>query len=595
MSKPLEKLKRNFSLFELLQRRVHILQWLPKYSKSDIVADFIAGISVGLTMMPQSIAYANLAGLPAQYGLYTAFIGSFTYVLFGTIKQVSIGPTSLMALLTFSYTESLSVDYVILLSLLVGCVEFLMGLLKLGFLVDFISPCVTSGFTSAMSVTIVTSQLKNLLGLRKLKNHGVFDVFYKIATRINEIRLADTLLGFSCIAFLFIFKQLAIIKTRNKALKKTLWLLSISKNALIVLITSILGYYFYEYRGGSPFVLSGKVPSGLPKVQIPHFSTHNGNETIGIFEMVQTLGSGIFVLPIAGVLANVAIAKAFVSGTIVDATQEMMTLGLCNIFGSFVQAMPSCGAFTRSAVANSSGVRTPLQGIYSGTVILLALSFLTPYFYYIPRSTLAAILISAIITMFDYEIFPKLWKCNKFDFFLTLATLIIGVCYGVEIGIIAGGLLNLLILLKVWARPQITKEIRVDSQGNQYIYIKPEVGLYYAATDYLTTNIIEAYNNRRNLPIVLDCSNIIRVDYAACQTIDNLVKTFNKTNKKVTFMNVKPHVFNTWSQTINFDNLKVCHNVDNISDSDSNKINDCQIPLIDKSTKERKMSYYDNV
>ncbi|CAH1376845.1 unnamed protein product [Tenebrio molitor] len=595
MSKPLETPKIKFSLGALLRRHISILQWLPKYTKADVVADFIAGLTVGLTMMPQSIAYANLAGLPAQYGLYTAFIGSFTYVFFGTIKEVSIGPTSLMALLTFSYTEGLPVDYVILLAFLAGCVEFLMGLLKLGFLVDFISPCVTSGFTSAMSVTIVCSQLKNLLGLRKLQNHGVFDVLHQVFARYAEIRWPDTILGLSCIAFLFAFKQLPKIKTRSGFLRKTFWLLGISKNALIVLLTSILGFYFVKYRGASPFVLSGAVPSGLPTLMVPSFGIRSGNDTVGFLEMVHTLGSSIFVLPMAAVLANVAIAKAFASGVIVDATQEMMTLGLCNIFGSFIQAMPSCGAFTRSAVASSSGVRTPLQGIYSGTVILLALSFLTPYFYYIPRATLAAVLISAIMTMFDYQIFPKLWRCNKFDFFLTLTTVIIGVCYGVEVGIIAGGLLNLLILLKVWTRPRVTTEIRMDHQGNDYIYVRPEVGLFYAATDHLTTKIIQAYNSTKGLPIVLDCSGIIQVDYAACQTIGNLVDTFHKKSERVTLLNVKPRVFKVLKRTTELNDLKVCQSLDDISDGDSNKTHDLEIPLIDKNATERKLSYYDNV
>ncbi|XP_063917419.1 sodium-independent sulfate anion transporter [Zophobas morio] len=590
MSKPIEKPKNKFSLKTQLFRRIRILQWLPKYTKSDIVADFIAGLTVGLTMMPQSIAYANLAGLAAQYGLYTAFIGSFTYVFFGTIKEVSIGPTSLMALLTFSYTEDLPVEYVILLTFLCGCVEFLMGVLKLGFLVDFISPCVTSGFTSAMSVTIVTSQLKNLLGLRKLTNHGFFDVWHKIFVRYREIRLPDTLLGFACIAFLFAFKQLPNIRTHNPVVKKTLWLLSISKNALVVLLTSLVAFYLHEYGDGSPFVLSGAVPSGLPSVHPPPFSSQNGNHTVSFFEMVQTLGSSIVVLPIAAVLANVAIAKSFASGVIVDATQEMMTLGLCNVFGAFVQAMPSCGAFTRSAVASSSGVRTPLQGVYSGTVILLALSFLTPYFYYIPRSTLAAVLIAAIVTMFDYKIFPKLWKCSKFDFVLTLSTLIVGVCYGVEIGIIAGGLMNLLILLKAWARPQILKEIRLDHHGNQYIYIKPEIGLYYAATDHLTTTILEAYNITNNLPIVLDCSNVIRVDYAACETIDHLVKTFHKKGQVVSLLNVRPDIFRILRATIDFHNLRICQK----SVEDLN-LTESEAPLIAPPPQERKLSYYDNV
>ncbi|RZC41119.1 Sulfate tra GLY domain containing protein [Asbolus verrucosus] len=311
VSKPILKPKKNFSLKSLILRRIHILQWLPKYTKSDLIGDFIAGLTVGLTMMPQAIAYANLAGLPAQYGLYTAFIGSFTYVFFGTIKEVSIGPTSLMALLAFSYTEGLPVDYVILLTFLAGCVEFLMGLLKLGFLVDFISPCVTSGFTSAMALTIVTSQLKNLFGLRHLTNHGVFDVWHKVFARYDEIRLGDTILGVSCIVFLFAFKQLPKIRSKNEVLKKTFWFLSISKNAIIVFLTSTVGFYYFEYRGGAPFVLSGKVPQGLPKLHPPHFGTQIGNETVSFMEMVHTLGSSIVVLPFAAVLANVAIAKAF--------------------------------------------------------------------------------------------------------------------------------------------------------------------------------------------------------------------------------------------------------------------------------------------
>jgi sodium-independent sulfate anion transporter 11 len=162
-----------------------------------------------------------------------------------------------------------------------------------------------------MSVTIVCSQLKNLLGLRKLQNHGVFDVLHQVFARYAEIRWPDTILGLSCIAFLFAFKQLPKIKTRSGFLRKTFWLLGISKNALIVLLTSILGFYFVEHTGASPFVLSGAVPSGLPTLMVPSFGIRSGNDTVGFLEMVQTLGSSIFVLPMAAVLANVAIAKAF--------------------------------------------------------------------------------------------------------------------------------------------------------------------------------------------------------------------------------------------------------------------------------------------
>lgn len=176
---------------------------------------------------------------------------------------------------------------------------------------DFISPCVNSGFTSSMALTVVASQLKNIFGLKGLSNHGVFDVLYKVYERFNEIRLADTLLGVGCMLILFAFKQLPRLKPRNSFIKKTLWLLSISRNALIVFTTSIIAFCFCQKGHHSMFVLSGNVPSGLPHVRIPNFGTEVANHTVNVIEMVQTLGSGIFVIPIAAVLANVAIAKSF--------------------------------------------------------------------------------------------------------------------------------------------------------------------------------------------------------------------------------------------------------------------------------------------
>lgn len=201
------KSKKNLpkSLAQAVKKRIHILSWLPSYTKVDFIGDVIAGITVGLTMMPQAIAYAALADLPAQYGLYTAFIGSFAYVFFGTIKEVSIGPTSLMALLVFSYTEGYPVEYIILLCFLCGVVQLLMGILKLGFLVDFISAPVTSGFTSATSVMIVLTQFKGLTGI-KFTNHGVFDLIKQLILHILEFKKGDTILGVSCVAFLLLMR-----------------------------------------------------------------------------------------------------------------------------------------------------------------------------------------------------------------------------------------------------------------------------------------------------------------------------------------------------------------------------------------------------
>lgn len=186
---------------ELILHRVHILSWITKYDKSLALSDFIAGLTLGLTMIPQSIAYAALANLPSQYGLYSGFLGSLIYVFFGTIKEVSIGPTSLMSLLTLQYTFNKPVEVVILLTFLVGIVELLMGVFRLGFVVDFISIPVTSAFTSATSLIIIASQLKGLFGI-KYNSSNFADTVFQLFVHIDQVKWGDTILSLLCIIFL---------------------------------------------------------------------------------------------------------------------------------------------------------------------------------------------------------------------------------------------------------------------------------------------------------------------------------------------------------------------------------------------------------
>ncbi|XP_072400831.1 sodium-independent sulfate anion transporter-like isoform X3 [Diabrotica undecimpunctata] len=524
---------------DILFQRLVILQWLPKYTKNDILADLIAGLTVGLTMMPQSIAYAGLAGLPAQYGLYTAFIGSFTYIFVGTIKEVSIGPTSLMSLLTFSYTVGKPIECVILLAFIAGCVELLMGILKLGFLVDFISPCLTSGFTSASTIIIISNQLKNLLGIN-IHSHEFVGVTKELFQKYKEIRIPDTILGVTCIVILLFFKNLnRFVKTENSTVKKIIWLLSISKNAIVVLLATIVAGCWSK-TGNTPFQIIGNVPKGVPVLSFPSLSTHFGNRTVETVEMVQSLGSGVFVVPLVAVLSNVAIAKSYSTSSVVDASQEMISLGIANIFGSFVRAMPSSGAFTRSAVASSSDVRTPLQGLYSGTVIILALSFLAPYFFFIPKAALGAVLITAVSSLFDYAIFPVLWGCSKVDFFLTISTLIIGTLFGVEAAIFIGAIFNIMFILKMWARPKIHIDLKQDSDDKgKYLYIKPELGLLYPGADYVYEYIKEVSNKNPTLSIILDCSTIVTLDYSAAKTLEKLLQMYNKSETNLALINIK--------------------------------------------------------
>ncbi|XP_053995526.1 sodium-independent sulfate anion transporter-like [Hylaeus anthracinus] len=541
--------KQNYSI----AKYVTILSWLPNYTRLDAISDLVAGVTLGLTLIPQSIAYAALAGLTAQYGLYSCFVGAFIYIIFGTIKEVSIGPSSLMSILTLEYTRNMPVDFIVLFTFLAGCVELLMGILHLGFLVDFISIPVTSGFTSATSIIIIVAQLQGLLGL-KFKASSVVADLIKICQNIRNIRVPDMTLGLCSIAFLLSFRKLKDLdrcfsnnkqkrNDKESVLKKILWFLPICRNALVILITSTIAFYL-ERAGSTPFILSGRIQSGLPTVSLPPFSSQVGNQTYTFFDMCYHYGTGIIVLPLVSVLANVAIAKAFASGKTLNATQEMLTLGLCNIFGSLFSAMPSTGAFTRSAVISASGVRTPLAGIYVGIMALLALSFLTPYFYYIPRATLAAVLISAVVFIIDLKIIKLLWNGSKKDAFAAIVTFLVSVSLGVEIGLLTGALFNVIFLLRPSARPNIEVLQCKTQHGDKYVMIKPDAGLLYPAANYFCNNVIEVVQkyDKNDMVFIINCERIQTIDYSAIKGIEILSRSMNTEKKKLWFLNVNSEV-----------------------------------------------------
>ncbi|XP_063240337.1 sodium-independent sulfate anion transporter-like [Bacillus rossius redtenbacheri] len=533
----------------LLIQRVSILAWLPRYTRVDALGDCVAGVTLGLTMMPQSIAYASLAGLPAQYGLYSSFMGGLVYMVFGTIKEVSIGITSLMALVTFEYTHDLPIESVFLLTFLCGCVQLLMGLLNLGILVDFISIPVTSGFTTATSLIIAAAQLKGLLGLRSVSAHDFVGSLKGVVVNARETRMWDAVLGVSCIVVLLLIRKMKDAHVGPKEahkqsqsqriVNKLFWFFSISRNALVVLVCSIISYKFSK-NGPSPFLLSGTIKPGLPPFQLPSFSVQSGNTTAMTFtQMCNDLGSGLVVVPIISVLSNVAIAKAFSAGQSLDATQEMLTLGLCNVFGSFVQSVPTTGAFSRSAVSNASGIRTPMAGLYSALLILLALCYLTPYFYYIPRAALSAVLISAVIFMVEVDTMRQLWKKSKRDLAALVLTLAACLLIGVEVGLLIGVVFNAAQLLYHWARPQISVKTCKGHSGGEYVLVTPDIGLLYPAMDYLRTELgkVASRDAKGKLPVVVNCAYFKGVDYTTAQGLKLILMDFQIHNQVLVFIN----------------------------------------------------------
>ncbi|XP_074040602.1 sodium-independent sulfate anion transporter isoform X2 [Leptinotarsa decemlineata] len=539
---------------KMLYRRVPILDWLPRYDGACAVGDFVAGITVGLTLIPQALAYYSIVGLPPQYGLYSSFVGCFVYIIFGSCKDVPFGPSAINALLTAQAVKGRGPEHAILLCFLIGLVQILMGLLGLGFIVDFVSGPVSSGFTSAVALIIVTSQVKDILGI-----HVTGDTFVttweSIISEIHNTQLWDTVIGVSCIVLLMIMRIIGSQKLtpeeKEEAPKfyqivfnKLTWMIGTGRNIILVLICGLIGFVYCS-QGAPPFRVIGNVPKGLPEFKLPPFGYKeiiNGTEVYHSFsEMVSNLGSGIIIVPLIGLMENIAICKAFANGKTVDATQELLALGLCNIGNSFVQGYPGTGALARSAVNNSSGVRTPLGGFYTGVLVIAALLIFTPYFYYIPNAVLGAVIIAAVVFMVEIKVIKPMWRSKKSCFIVFCATFIACLVLHLEVGILVGIGINLLSILYHAARPKLSVEKLNTADGVEYLMLTPDRCLIFPSVAYIR-NLVTKYSFRQSIPVVMDCSHIYGADYTAATVIEMLTQDFLSRNQPLLFYNLKPSV-----------------------------------------------------
>ncbi|XP_044272689.1 sodium-independent sulfate anion transporter-like isoform X2 [Tribolium madens] len=539
---------RNACTKKMLHRRIPILGWLPKYDSESAIGDLVAGITVGLTVIPQALAYSNIAGLPAHYGLYSSFLGCFIYIFFGSCKDVPMGPTAIASLLTYQAVNGRGPQHAILLCFLTGIVQILMGFFGLGFLIDFVSGPVSSGFTSAVALIIVTSQIKDVLGIQGSGTTFV-STWKSLLQDIHNTNPWDSVFGICCIAVLLIMRVVTNLKVGpsngeltkfQKIVNKTIWLIGTSRNAILVIVCGFIGYSFC-LNGEPPFKVIGHVPQGLPTVKPPPFSTNQNGTSESFWDMVSDLSSGIVVVPLIGLLEDISICKAFANGKAVDATQELLAIGISNVANSFVQAFPGSGSLSRSAVNNSSGVRTPLGGLYTGILVIAALLFFTPYFYYIPKSSLAAIIIAAVIFMVEVKVVKPMWRTKKSDLIPGLGTFIACLVLPLEYGILIGIGINLLFILYHAARPKITVEKLTSHEGVEYLMLTPDRCLIFPSVDYVR-NLVTKHSIRQGIPVVIDCSHIYGADYTAATVIEVLTQDFAARDQPLLFYNLKPSV-----------------------------------------------------
>ncbi|XP_059235090.1 sodium-independent sulfate anion transporter [Mustela nigripes] len=512
-----------------VQRRLPILAWLPNYSLRWLKMDLVAGLSVGLTVVPQALAYAEVAGLPPQYGLYSAFMGCFVYFFLGTSRDVTLGPTAIMSLLVSFYTFH-EPAYAVLLAFLSGCIQLAMGFLHLGFLLDFVSYPVIKGFTSAATVTIGFGQIKNLLGLQDIPRQFFLQV-YQTFRKVGEIRAGDAVLGLVCMLLLLVLKLMRDhvppvhpeMPPGVRLSHGLVWTATTGRNALVVSFAALIAYSF-EVTGYQPFILTGQTAEGLPPVRIPPFSVTTANGTVSFTEMVQDMGAGLAVVPLMGLLESIAVAKSFASqgGYRVDSNQELLAIGLTNVLGSLVSSYPVTGSFGRTAVNAQSGVCTPAGGLVTGVLVLLSLDYLTSLFYYIPKSALAAVIIMAVAPLFDTRVFGTLWRVKRLDL-LPLCVTFLFCFWEVQYGILAGTLVSVLILLHSVARPKMQV-----SEG-PVLVLQPASGLQFPAVEALREAIItQALEASPPRSAILECSHVCSVDSTVVLGLEELLEDFHR-------------------------------------------------------------------
>lgn len=411
--------------------------------------------------------------------------GCFVYALFGSCKDVTIGPTAIMALMIHTAVVHLNVDFAILGTFLSGIVIFLFGFLNLGFLVNFISSPTIAAFVSAATITIGSGQIKPLLGIKSGSSNGFVESWINVVEHIDETRLSDASLGLVTLILLIGLKQASKVKMWSGFFKY----IGIARNAIVVIMGIAIAYIFY-INGSEPFRLTGEIKKGLPSFGPPPFSSELDGKQYDFGEMFHALGLSLITIPLVSILESVAIAKAFSKGKYVDATQEMIALGLCNIVSSFFSSIPITGSFTRTAVNHSSGVRTQFGGCFTGALVLLSLGLLTGTFYFIPKTVLAAVIIAAMISMIEVHEIVEIYKTRRADSIPFIATFLFSLWFGLEYGIIIGVAINVLFTLYNTSRPEIHFDIE-KVEDLEVLVVSPDQSLIYSSAEYFKSSLLK--------------------------------------------------------------------------------------------------------
>ena len=516
--------------YNVLKKIIPILKWLPNYKKKNLYYDFFAGINVGVLLIPQGMAYALIAGLPPIYGLYAALIPQIVYAIFGTSRQLSVGPVAIDSLIVASGLGIISIlspeQYILMaisLAFIVGSFQILMALFRFSFIAVLLCKPLINGFISALAIIIGFSQLKYLLGIHISQTSLIKNILIDIFNNINQINILTLLLGLSSILIIIFFK-----KFRPK----------FPIYFTVLILGTFVSYIFNLNKLGIEVIEN--IPKGLPEFKIPVL---NYDVFFDLFNVGITLA-------VLGYIHAISIAKKLEEKHNyykIDANQELFAIGMSNIIGSLFQSYPVTGGLSRSAVNDESGAVSGISAIISSFVVALIIIFFTSYLFYLPKAILSSIIIVAVINLIDYKFPQKLFSNFKDEFFLLLITFFTTIFFGIVEGIILGFFISLLIIISKFNKPgpSINYKIKYLLNSKSIISISEKKikksnvlilelkgQLFFGNFNYL-----ESFINKQKIEnsffktLILDIENLYHIDSSGSELLCQIIKKLN--NKKV--------------------------------------------------------------
>lgn len=516
------------------------VRWSP-VSADSLRMDLVAGATVALVLIPQSLAYAQLAGLPPYYGLYAAFLPAIIAALWGSSGQLSTGPVAVVSLLTASalapYAETGSDEFIamaILLAVLVGLFQLMLGILKLGVVVNFLSHPVILGFTNAAAIIIALSQFDKILGLEVPRSESFFGDIVFTLVRLGDAHLLSVAMGMLAFALVWAVRR---------------YFAKLPAVLVAVVLTTIISKLMdYQGLGGK---VVGEIPSGLPEFKLPELD----------FALIGFLLPNAVVIALVGFMEAISIAKAMAAKTKdrIDPNQELIGQGLSNIVGSFGQSYPVSGSFSRSALNLNAGSRTGMSSVFTGLLVLVTLLYLTPLIYHLPQSVLAVVIIMAVLGLLNFRSFKHAWQAQKHDGLAAVVTFVATLAFApnLDSGIMTGVGLALGLYLYRTMRPRVALLGRHPDDGSLHdtsvfpdsitddriIAMRFDGSLYFANVAYFEDFVLSSVAKKPGATFILVVSDgINQIDASGEEMLHQLTERLKSQDITLVFSGIKRQV-----------------------------------------------------